>query len=175
MICDHQFLFLIVKLKHDTCWKGESIFLPIFFSQSSSLIPIQTLLTQRFAYLSRQSIANVNFNLHADARLLWWMYTLWGCSMAVRLVVIATTRPFRRSVATKQGTDWAQVQSNPPFPFPFSPYLEVMSSNPGSGIKFIRINLICNSNLSSFGICHILLVTYLSLSTIVSVAKICSL
>ena len=41
----------------------------------------------------------------ADARLLWWMYTLRGCSRAVRLVFIATVRPFWRSVATIQGTD----------------------------------------------------------------------
>ena len=53
----------------------------------------------------------------ADARLLWWMYTLRGCSRAFRLEVIATARPFRRSVATIQRM--TELRATLPFCFLF--------------------------------------------------------
>ena len=91
------------------------------------------------------------------------MYWLWERVCSGLLSKIATATSLAREGATIQGTDWAQVQSNPPYPFPFFTLSGGRGFDSRRRQKIIRINFVIrNSNLSSFGICQILLATSLS-------------
>ena len=73
------------------------------------------------------------------------MYWLWERVCSVLLSKIATATSLAREGATIQGTDWAQVQSNPPFSISFFTSLHLSGDR---GFEPRRQH-------SCFGICHI--------------------